>query len=125
MRKALFLLLILAITGGLLAGCGAATSTIEGDVWEITDEGFIINCSDEVNKGRQNVNSIGYGCLVNYSSETVFQNANGEALPLKELPSGTEVLVTLTKSVNIKRAFEREQQLELVAKEIALIKAMD
>lgn len=123
MRKMMSLLLILGMTGMLLAGCGAAaTNIIEGSVWEANEEDLVVDCSDEVNKGRETVNSIGHGCRVKYSSKTVFQNTDGESLSYDDLLLGAEVVVTLTKKVNIRNKSERKQKLELAAKEVTLIK---
>jgi hypothetical protein len=122
MNKSMLYVCMLVLSGLLLMSCSTSTTSIVGQVDEINEEGVTVDCSNEVTKGMENVNSIGYSCLVKYRSDTVIKDIDGSPLALEEIVAGTEVAITLTKSVNIRKRFEQNQSLELIAKTITVMK---
>lgn len=98
--------------------------SFQGQIEEVGESSYIVDCSDEMNKGKgDNVNSIGYGCTVHYSDETAFYDTDGKSLSIDKFLPGSEVKVILTKPVDIRRNKESKQQKTLVSKEIVLIEA--
>jgi hypothetical protein len=103
-----------------LVGCGSI-QTFEGNLDSIKDGVFIVNCSDEVNKGKgKNINGIGYLCTVNVNSKTKLLDEHGTTLKMTDFPLESNIRVVLVKSENIKK-IEKGQQQNLVASEIILL----
>lgn len=116
-------IVLLVITVLFLAGCTASTESFQGQIENISESSFIINCTDEVNKGKKGgINDIAYGCMVDYTSATAFQDANGQILTVDDFLPGSEVEVILAKPVNIRKNFESDKRTTLTAKEIILVK---
>ncbi|QNK57604.1 hypothetical protein [Paenibacillus sp. PAMC21692] len=80
-----------------------------------------VGCSDEANKGKLGVNDIGYLCSVTITDQTNFRDEEGNSLTESDLSIGSTVKIILTEPVNIRRSFEKEEPLNLAAKEIILI----
>jgi hypothetical protein len=95
----------------------------EGRLHSIKDDFFIVNCTDEVNKGREGevISAVGYTCGVELTESTKFLDENGMDLTIKDFPLESKVRVVLVRSENIKEKIEKEQQLNLVAKEIIML----
>lgn len=54
---------LFVIVSLFLAGCGL-TSSFEGTIDEIKDNSIVVNCSNEVNKGKNGaIYDIGYLCI--------------------------------------------------------------
>jgi hypothetical protein len=112
-------LILFALIGLLLVGCGSI-KTFQGRLDSIQDGVFFVDCSDEVNKGKgKNINGMAYLCHVKLTNNTKFLDENGTSLKMTDFPLETNVRVVLVQSENIKKA-EKEQKLNLVAKEIIL-----
>lgn len=70
----------------ILAGCSRSTESFQGQIEEVGDNRFVVNCSTEVNKGKKGgINAIGYGCPVDYTNQTSFRDENGNSLTAKEI----------------------------------------
>jgi hypothetical protein len=119
MVRLVVLLLFLSI---LLVGCGNPVSSFKGEVNNIQEKGFLIGCSDAANKGKKgNIDSIGYGCNVQYTEKTVFRDMNGKSLRADDISLSSTVSVNLEKPVDIRKKFEKSKPFVLTAKEIVLL----
>jgi hypothetical protein len=103
----------------LLTGCGS-TNKFEGRLDSVKDGFFFVNCSDEVNKGKRNIDAVGYVCKVELTKGTQFMNEDGMNLSMKDFPLESFVRVVLVHPENIKK-IEKGKQLKLVAKEMILL----
>ncbi|GLX66143.1 hypothetical protein [Paenibacillus glycanilyticus] len=99
-----------------LAGCSwQKTNSLEDTIDSIQNNEMTLNCSDAINKGKNNVDGIGYLCDVRIDSNTVLKDEQGATLQLKDFSNGNEVRVRPVKPINLKknRAF--------TAKEVVLL----
>jgi len=116
----------LVISAIFLVGCAKSTESFQGEIWDFRTNSIVVRCSDEVNKGKKGpINSIGYGCSIEYTSNTTFKDVNGKPLTIHDFLPGSEVKVILAKPVNIRRNFEGNKSKPLIAKEIVLLKQVD
>ncbi|GGB53535.1 hypothetical protein [Fictibacillus barbaricus] len=98
----------------LLFGC-SGTSSFEGKLFENKKGYLIVDCSDEVNKGENNVKDLGYLCKVLVTGKTAFFNENGKKLNANELSEGANLKIVLVSSDKISK---KEDTREVEAKEI-------
>ena len=106
----------------LLTGCASNTVSFQGQIEDVGEGSFVVNCTDEMNKGaKDNINSIGYGCPVYYSDGTIFYDTDGKSITIDKFLQGSEVKVILTKPVNIRNNKENKQPKILMMKEMILI----
>lgn len=116
----------LVISAIFLAGCAKPTESFQGQIGDIGANSFIVDCSDEVNKWKKGpINSIGYQCSVEYTTDTAFTDVNGNILTIHDFLQGSEVKVILSKPINIRRNLESKNSKPLTAKEIVLLKQAD
>ena len=114
--------MILIFLGIILVGCGRSTESFQGQIEDVKVNSFVVNCSEEVNKGKKGaINDIGYGCSVQFTDQTTFRDESGKSLTMNEFSSGLTVKVVLTKPVNIRGSFEKEKPIVLTAKEMVLL----
>jgi hypothetical protein len=119
MYRAAFMLALFVL---FLVGCGNSTESFQGQIDQVRANSFIIDCSNAVNKGEKGViNTMGYGCPVNYTNETVFRAENGASLNASDFSLGSTVKVILAKPINIRRNIEKDKPSALYAKEIVLL----
>src|SRR5690606_2242143 len=105
-----------------LTGCTKPTDSIEGPIEDISDSSFVINCSDEVNRGKKGpINGIGYRCSVEFTDQTVFRDMHGNSLTVNEFISGSTVKVTLSEPVDLRKRMESDKPLGLVANDVILL----
>jgi hypothetical protein len=110
-------MIVLVFLGLFLAGCGS-TSSFEGTLEEINENSIVVNCSDEMNKGKKgDIIDIGYLCPVQITDKTILSETNGDILSILDFPNSSSVRIVLTKPVNIKKDHSRN----FVAKEIILL----
>jgi hypothetical protein len=109
--------LILITINMLLFGCSSTTS-FEGELLENKKVHLIVDCSDEVNKGENNVKDIGYGCKVVVTDKTAFFNENGEKMNSEQLQKGANLKIVLFGPSKIKKNVE---SMEVEAKEIHML----
>lgn len=102
----------------LLTGCANRTDSFQGIIESVEEGSFIVGCSDEINKGKKNVNDIGYLCAVNYTDETKWLDPAGNELAMEDFIKGSEVKVILSKKVQ----FNQDYGELPAAKEMILIK---
>lgn len=114
--------MILIFLGIILVGCGRYTESFQGQIEDVKVNSFVVNCSEEVNKGKKGaINDIGYGCPVQFTDQTTFRDESGKSLTVNDFSSGLTVKVVLTKPVNIRGSFEKEKPIVLTAKEMVLL----
>jgi len=110
---------IFVIISLLIMGCGSRVSTFEGTVDAYHDDRLLVNCSDEVNKGKKNIDDVGYICSVQVTDKTRVTDEAGNPIDIERLPQSAFVKVILLKARNIKKVESRNSG--LVAKELNLI----
>lgn len=116
MRKAIPALILVCL---ILSACGQ-TRTFEGALFRTdTDKSaFGVDCSDEINKGKVNVDDVGYVCTVKTDGKTRLKDAEGRSLKPEDFSSGDLVRVTLSRAQTI-----TESNRSFQAKEIVLLEA--
>lgn len=119
-RKRLFFLALLT-AALLITGCNRSTKAFQGPIDAVMDNGFKVGCSEVMNKGKKNINSIGYDCTVTYTSDTIFTDASGNTLTPDDYLPGSEVRVILTKPAR----FKPDMSSTLTAEEIILIQQIE
>ncbi|PZD94977.1 hypothetical protein DNH61_15150 [Paenibacillus sambharensis] len=113
---------VCAIFALTLAGCGSKTKSFQGQIEEITTDKLVVDCTDEVNKGKKgDINAIGYGCSVQLTPVTTYSDEAGNKLAVKDLTDGAMVNITLAKPVNIRSGFESDKPLVLTAQEVVVL----
>lgn len=103
----------------LLSACGQ-TRTFEGTLFH-TESGtnvFNVDCSDEINQGKVNVDDVGYLCKIKWDENTQLKDAEGKSLKPEDFSSGDLVRVTLSRAQRI-----TEKNRTFQAKEIVLAEA--
>ena len=114
MTRRIFLIIIAIV---FLTGC-TRTSSLDGRIVEI-NEGFLLDCSEQV---EQNVNSDtdeGYLCSVEITEKTILKDEDGEKLSINDFSRGDMVSVVLKKPKVIGQS-KRSREVE--AKEIILMR---
>jgi hypothetical protein len=117
-----FVLLILICT--FVAGCGRTSSRFMQGMIDSMEAGILhVDCTDEVNKGKKTdfILLVGYSCAVAITDQTTFRDEDGKSLTAEDFPSESTVKIIFSEPVNIRRSFEKEEPLNLAAKEIILI----
>ncbi|MFC5472324.1 hypothetical protein ACFPPD_26935 [Cohnella suwonensis] len=99
MFRTFFLLIIISL---ILVGCNS-TKTFKGSLDEVKGKSLMINCSSEINKGKKNINDIGYICEVLINDKTEIFNNNSKAIKIEEIPIDSNLEIHLNKSVNLKK----------------------
>ncbi|TKC18853.1 hypothetical protein [Robertmurraya kyonggiensis] len=110
-KKRIFIIVVAMF----LSGC---TKTFEGVVYEVAEDYFLIDCSDEAKIKSNDIEDIGYGCKVKLSDKTSFRSETGESLVLEEIKEEATVRVLLMHSKNITQSKESRN---LEAKEIIVL----
>jgi hypothetical protein len=108
---------ILITINMLLLGCSSTTS-FNGNLLENKKVYLIVDCSDEVNKGENNVKDLGYVCKVVVTDKTVFLNENGEKMNSEQLQKGANLKIVLFGPSKISKKVESR---EVEAKAIHLL----
>ncbi|OMF23225.1 hypothetical protein BK133_24540 [Paenibacillus sp. FSL H8-0548] len=117
---------ILVMSAMFLVGCTKSTESFQGVILEVKGSSMIVDCSAEVNKGKQGpIDSIGYGCSIEDISSKALQDVNGKSLTINDFLPGAEVKVILSKPFNIRRNVESNNPKSLTAKKIVLEKQPD
>lgn len=101
----------------LLFGCSSTTS-FEGKLLENKKVHLKVDCSDEVNKGENNVKDIGYGCKVIVTDKTAVFNENGEKINSELLQKGVNLKIVLFGPSKISKDVESR---DIEAKEIHML----
>ncbi|RCW39107.1 hypothetical protein [Paenibacillus prosopidis] len=116
------LVIIIVFLGSFLVGCGNSIESFEGQIEKVETNRFIVDCSDEANKGKRGaIIDIGYGCPVQFTDQTTFRNESGNSLKMSDFSPSSIVNVILVKPVNIRKNIEKEKSFVLTAKEIVLL----
>ncbi|MFD2673071.1 hypothetical protein [Marinicrinis sediminis] len=67
----------------------------------ISDNGMEVDCSDEVNRGKTEVDDVLHVCEVTISPETEIVNRTGQPVPVDRLRAGDEIRITLLEPTDI------------------------
>jgi hypothetical protein len=122
-NRVVIILVLLVI---FLTGCTRPTELVEGHIIAVKANSFVVDCSDEVNEGKKGaINTIGYGCPVDYTNQTTFRDESGKSLSASDFSVGTTVKVILVKPVDIKASVEKKKPYVLSAKQIVLLTRKD
>ncbi len=113
------IILAIAVASLLLAGC-SATRSFEARFEAIEDGRLVVNCSDEVNRGKRNVDAVGYPCYVQLTEETRLTDENGGEFAARDLKSPALLRIVMTKPRKIDEK-PSSRTTDLVAKEIVLL----
>lgn len=120
--RAVLICAVCATLALMLAGCGSKTKSFQGQIEEITTDTLVVNCTDEVNKGKKgDINAIGYGCNVRLTPATTYLDEAGNKLAAENLTRGAMVNITLAKPVNIRSSFESDKPLMLTVQEVMVL----
>ncbi|MFX3632306.1 MAG: hypothetical protein ACE3L7_22310 [Candidatus Pristimantibacillus sp.] len=120
MNKITLLLIVVCFLMTVTA-CGSPVETFEDTIDSMNDNGFLVNCSEEVNRGKTgNINAIGYLCNVDITNTTSFEDDQGNALQYEDFVQGDFIRITLAKPQNIS-----ETNRTFDAKEIVLLEAVE
>jgi hypothetical protein len=88
-----------------------------GKNYGIEESYFVVDCSNEVNKEKKNVEDIGYPCTVQITDKTTFSDKNGDQLNIEDFAEEATVKVILA---NPKYISKSKESREVEAKEIIL-----
>ncbi|REE78557.1 hypothetical protein A8990_12631 [Paenibacillus taihuensis] len=81
----------------------------------IRNNEFIVNCSDAVNRGKTEVNDIGYLCSIHVDATTELKSNQGNTIQMDDFSAGDKVRIISSKSIN----FQKKRN--FTAKEIILL----
>lgn len=108
MHKIKWMILLLLLL--LLVAC-SRIDTMTKTIDSIESNQVSVNCSDEVNGNKINVNSIGYDCTVLITEETVLSINENTNATIEDFNVGDQVRIHLKKPINIQkeRTFEAKE----------------
>ncbi|KFZ43695.1 hypothetical protein CS060_12735 [Anoxybacillus flavithermus] len=101
----------------LLTGC-TGTKSFEGTLYSIGENHFVVDCSHEVKKRKNNVEDISYPCTVRITDQTKFSDENGNKLNVDDFTEGVTVKVILANPQTISQSKESR---DIEAREIILL----
>jgi hypothetical protein len=101
----------------LIAGC-STTDSFEGYVFGTDNNILSVDCSEVVNKGKNNVETIGYLCSVEINEKTEIMTENEGSLSLNDLKDGQKIKVILAERRSISKSVESR---EVTAKKIVIV----
>lgn len=105
-----FLVILLVVLWFVTGGSGAVKTfetTIDSvqnqnqDQNQDNDPGLLVNCSDQVNRGKRDRDDIGYLCSIKVTDETKLADADGTPLTFDDFANGDSVRITFSKGKNI------------------------
>lgn len=114
MPRILLLVLIFSLA---LAGCDSSR-VFEASLFGVQGATVQIDCSDEINKGKKNVDDVGYICEVEVGDHTAIVDSEGGAVALGDIPAEAKLKIELIRSVNLKK-----KRVGLRAKKITWLEA--
>ncbi|QHW29543.1 hypothetical protein GZH47_00985 [Paenibacillus rhizovicinus] len=96
---------------------GKTVKSFEDNIETIQNHEFIVNCSDEVNRGKHGSNDdVGYLCNINVTNETNLADVDGKQLRFEDFALGDPIRITFAKGKNISkknRAFDASEVIRL------------
>lgn len=99
MSRMLLLVLIFSLA---LAGCDS-TRVFEASLFGVQGTTVQIGCSDEINKGKKNVDDVGYICEVEVGDRTAIVDSEGSAVAIGDITAEAKLKIELTRAVNLKK----------------------
>jgi len=101
----------------LLTGC-TGTKFFEGTLYSIGENYFVVDCSHEVKKRKNNAEDISYPCTVRITDQTKFSDENGNKLNVDDFTEGVTVKVILATPQTMSQSKESR---DVEAREIILL----
>lgn len=101
----------------MISACSSPIQSFEDTIESATENEFIVNCSDEVNRGKNgSIDDIGYMCRIGIDSSTQFKDQEGKPLQMADFSQGDLIRITLATPQNIS-----EDNRSFAAQEIVLL----
>jgi len=98
----------------LITSACNSMSSFDTVIDHISKNEIVVNCSDEINKGKKQANSIGYLCTVDVHKSTVFKDISGKPLKLEDFASGNLIRIILSKPQPISEKNRRFEASEII-----------
>ncbi|MBB5324065.1 hypothetical protein HNQ34_001157 [Anoxybacillus tepidamans] len=111
------IVILLILVSLLLIGC-TGTKSFEGILYGTEENYFIVECSNAVNKGKNNVEDMSYPCTVQITDQTKFSDENGNKLSVDDFTGEVTVRVILVTPQTISQSKESR---DVEAREIILL----
>lgn len=89
--------------------------SFEDTIDSIRNNEIIVNCSDAVNRGKTEVNGIGYLCSIHVDAETELRSKQGHVIQMEDFSNGDKIRITSSSPIN----FQKKRN--FTAKEIILL----
>lgn len=93
-----------------LSGCALFASKIksfETAVNDVSGREWLVNCSNEVNRGKRSYNTIGYLCNAEILQSTYIEDTDGNVLKIEDVKAGDQVHLTLSEPIDISESNRR------------------
>lgn len=103
----------------LLTGCGK-TKSFEAALESRADDRLQVDCSSAVNKGKRNVDDVGYVCIVELTEETKLSSESGRSVSRADLEPPALLRIVLAEPSEITEDASTRSS-GLVAEEIMLL----
>jgi len=98
-----------------LAGCGAS-AVFEAEFDSYKNGVLTVDCSDEVNKGKRNIDDVAYLCGIRIAENTKIAAESGTAVSFEEMEPAAPLRIVLTKPRKITKDAD-DRMTGLVAEE--------
>lgn len=108
-RLALLQMMILIIT----SGCSSVES-FHATIDSISKNELVVDCTDEINKGKKEANSVGYLCTVGIHDSTAFKDSTGNPLRVEDFSAGDYIRITLSKPQPVSEESRRFDASEII-----------
>ncbi|WP_132420152.1 hypothetical protein [Paenibacillus albiflavus] len=89
-------------------------SSFNTTIDSISKNEIVVNCSDVINKGKKQANSIGYLCTVDINKSTVFKDISDNPLTLEDFSSGNLIRIVLSTPQPISEKNRRFEVAEII-----------
>ncbi|QHT59307.1 hypothetical protein GXP70_04530 [Paenibacillus lycopersici] len=98
----------------VLSACSTVKS-FEDTIDTVNDHEFLVNCSDEVNRGKHgDADDIGYLCRIEITGNTKLNDADGNPLKFEDFVHGDTIRISFPKGVNISSSHRKFDAAEIV-----------
>ncbi|MEK3885008.1 DUF3221 domain-containing protein [Paenibacillus sp. PL2-23] len=105
----------------MLTGCQKKSDTFEGRIEGLTDQGLLVGCSEEVNRGAHAAEDVGHICRVELTDDTIIQDKNGDPLTVKQLWMDSTVQIVINEPLRFRDYVNDKERQPLIAEEITLM----
>jgi len=100
-----------------MTACNSKTSitTFRGTIDIINEDKFVVDYSDEVNRGKKGgIDSIGYLCNITFNTTTKFVDSKGDSLQFEGFSMGDSIRINLSKPQVISESNRQFEATEIV-----------